>query len=126
MARGFDPGALLGQVYTLPTGRRVSLRLLRPSDAGGVRELCARCGIDVGELSLARLARADPRREVILCATSFMDRQERLVGIGSLALDTDQRFAEILVDPDGTHGLHELLSEAVEGRAAALRDAQAA
>ena len=126
MAQGFEPGALLGRVYTLPSGLRVRLRLLRPTDADAVGELCARCGADAGELELARLVRADPRWDVIACASALIGSSEVMMGIAALDLRRDQQAAALVIDPAASGGLDELLVQAVNGRAAELRTARAA
>jgi hypothetical protein len=118
----FDPGAMLAHLYSLPRGPQVRLRLPRLADAGAVRELFARAGVELTELELVRLTRVDPRSRIVICATALVDGRERVVGIGSIELRShDQAAAEpdwLAVDSE--------LSSALLGRAQAITRARAA
>jgi hypothetical protein len=130
MPFAFDPGALLAHLYSLPRGPQVRLRLPRPTDAGAVRELFDRAGLELPELELARLTRVDPRSRIVICATALVDGRERVVGIGAIELPSrDQAAAEpdrLVVDAELTEGLDELLRSALLGRAQAITRARAA
>ena len=94
-----DPGALLARTWRLDDGLCVRLRLARRSDAGGVRDLLARRGVEAGELALSRLVRADPRREVVLCATAPIGGRETVVGVGAIELgDPAEEPRTVVVD----------------------------
>src|SRR5690349_14435546 len=118
----------MARFYTLPRGPRVCLRLARPRDVNGISDLFRAHGHDPEPLELARLVRSDPRQRLIVCATALVDGLETIVGVGEIDLrdgaETDPAF--VLVDEDLTEGLAELLTEALAGRAHALRRDHAA
>lgn len=124
MFSAFDPGALLARYYVLPRGPRVCLRLARIRDLRGIQELFAGHGLAPDELELARLVRADPRRQVVICAVALVDGAETIVGVGAIDIDhMADREPEpmlLLVDDRLTDGLEELLADALMGRAQAL------
>src|SRR5437763_7292127 len=68
--------------HHLPGG--VRLRLPHRSDLESVAELCARHG-HVGDP--AGLLRTDPRRRAVICAAQWTGTGERIVGVGTIALD---------------------------------------
>ncbi len=125
MDSNFDPGALLARSYELPRGPRVRLRLPGPGDAPAIGDLYVRCGLEAGELELARLLRFDPRTRVVIAATALVDSRETTVGIGSIALKADAPDT-VVVDGQLTDGLDELLRRALIGRARAITAARAA
>ena len=135
MFSAFDPGALLARYYVLPRGPRVCLRLARIRDMPGIQELFARHGLAPDELELARLVRADPRRQIVICATALVNGAETIVGVGAIDLErtpgrepepmSDQEPMLLLVDDRLTDGLEELLADALMGRAQALSRARA-
>jgi len=125
MDSNFDPGALLARSYELPRGPRVRRRLPRPADAPAVADLYVRCGLEAGELELARLLRFDLRTRVVIAATALVDSRETTVGIGSIALEADAPDT-VVVDEELTDGLNELLRRALIGRAPAIAEARAA
>jgi hypothetical protein len=125
---GLDPGALLARYYALPNGPRVCLRLVRPRDQEGIRELFDAHGRLVDELELARLVSFDLTRRLVLVATALIDTSEKVVGVGALELGEPApgRPTLVLVDDDRTEGLDELLAEALIGHASAIARARAA
>jgi hypothetical protein len=128
MVPRFDPGALLGRYHTLPSGPRVCLRLIRPRDRDGVRELLeGQCG-DASPLDVARLVYFDISERVVLCATALIDGSERLVGVGSIELSGHGEPVPSLVAADAelAADLSALLGDALVGHAAAVRGADAA
>lgn len=122
MVSGFDPGALLARSYALPRGPRVCLRLVRIRDLRGLEALFSRQGLVPDELELARLVRADPRKEIVICATALIGSAETIVGVGAIDLDgaCDREPSLLLADEQITEGLEQLLAEALIGRAQAL------
>lgn len=122
-----DPGALLARHYALPDGTRVCLRLLRPRDQAGVRDLLRRHGRDPGDLDLARLIHFDPIRELVLVATALIGTAERVVGLGMVELNGEPREpALLLVDPERARHAGSLLHQALVGHADTLIRARAA
>jgi len=124
----FDPGALLARYYVLPRGPRVCLRLARIRDLPGIQEFFAGHGLAPDELELARLVRADPRRQIVICATALVNGAETIVGVGAIDLermpDREPEPMLLLVDDRLTDGLEELLADALMGRAQALSRAR--
>ena len=128
MFSAFDPGALLARYYVLPRGPRVCLRLARIRDLPGIQELFAGHRLAPDELELARLVRADPRRQIVICATALVNGAETIVGVGAIDLermpDREPEPMLLLVDDRLTDGLEELLADALMGRAQALSRAR--
>ena len=123
-----DPGALLARYYSLPRGPRVCLRLVRRRDADGIRRLCERAGITLGELELARLVKFDLGTRMVLCATALIDSAETVLGVGMIELGVDRELVPRLVvaDAELTDGLAALLRDALVGHASRLVLARAA
>ncbi len=133
MIDGFDPGALLARSYRLPRGPRVCLRLARIRDRAAIAELLdKRQGGPVDEVDLGRLVRADPRRQLVICATALIGGAETLVGLGAIELSPSSGLGHatapslLVCDESLAPGLQGLLSGALTGRALALRQARAA
>src|SRR5205085_10206314 len=114
MVRGVDNRPQLGTSYALPTGLRLTLRVARPSDAGGIQRLLGDLGI---ELDLLELVRFDPRRRVVVCATSLIGSTETVLGVGAIELDGAAPDL-LIVDEWQAEGLAELLQGALLARAA--------
>ncbi|TML31847.1 MAG: hypothetical protein E6G30_00270 [Actinobacteria bacterium] len=113
-----DPGALLSRTYQLPAGPRVRLRLARRSDRVGLARLLEQRGIEPSTLQLERLVRYDPRRRLVICATTPLDGTEAIVGVGAIELDSSELEPDtIVVDDRLTDGLADLLAAALVGRA---------
>jgi hypothetical protein len=113
------PGIPILHLEPLPSGGRVRLRLPHRTDAAGVLHLCARLGLDVGEVEAARLVRFDPRRQAVACAVTWEDGAERLVGLARMSYaDGDGEPALLLADP-ACRGLDRLLARALRTQAAA-------
>jgi hypothetical protein len=127
MMSGFDPGALMARYYLLADGLRVCLRLARPRDEAGVARLFWLGGREPDELALVRLLRFDHGR-VSICATALVDGVETVLGIGAIELTPGAPVAPelVLVDQSAGPGLEELLSDALLGRAQALRRSRVA
>lgn len=130
MEHVFDFSVLLARSHELPRGPRVRLRLPRPRDAEAIRRLYEQCGLELGELCLARLVHFDPRTRVVICATALVENHEAMVGIGAIDLEDparDDPVPQIVVcDGDVTAGLGDLLERALVGRARELAAARAA
>jgi len=128
VSASFDPGALLGNSYVLDGGLRVRLRLARSSDAGSIRELFERQGLDPEDLQAARLVHFDPRRRYVLCATALIDSRETLVGVAAIELDPGGSDQPDTVIVDGGHSseLGQLLISALVGRANTIARSRAA
>jgi hypothetical protein len=105
----------------------VCLRLARTRDLPGIRELFTSHGLAPHELELARLVRADPRRQIVICATALVNSAETIVGVGAIDLDgaPGREPALLLADDRITDGLEELLTDALMGRAQALTQTRA-
>jgi hypothetical protein len=115
-----DPGALLGRTWSLDSGLRVRLRLARRSDVTAIRALLDRCGVEASDLQIERLVRADPRREVGLCAMAPLDGREELVGIGAIAFEDGEPHTvtcDTRMGPDGARLIDTALRELVRRRA---------
>jgi hypothetical protein len=113
-----DPGALLSRTYQLPAGPRERLRLARRSDRAGLARLLEQRGIEPSTLQLERLVRYDPRRRLVICATTPLDGTEAIVGVGAIELDSSELEPDtIVVDDRLTDGLADLLAAALVGRA---------
>jgi hypothetical protein len=63
--------------------------MTRSSDAVPIGALLEDVESAAGDLDLARLVHFDPRRRCVICATGLIDGSETMVGIGSIALDSD-------------------------------------
>ncbi len=109
-------GALLARSYTLPHGPRVRLRLSQKRDIPEIRALLDRCGVELGELDLARLIRADPRDTIAITATALVGVKESVLGFGATQVGAETPQL-VCADPDG---LEELLAGALRARAAAI------
>jgi hypothetical protein len=117
--RMVDTGALLSRTYKLPAGPRVRLRLARRSDLAGLRALLEQRGIEASALELDRLVRYDPRRRLVVCATTPLDGTEAILGVGAIEFDGEAGVPDtIVVDERITAGLAELLAGALVGLAA--------
>lgn len=132
MTDSLDPGALLARYYPLTRGPKVCLRLVRPRDLEGIRELLRDHAPGADELEPGRLVNFDLSRRLVLCATALVDHRERVVGVGAIELDaaagTDEvpRPGLLVVDRERTEGLEPLLHDALTGQAAAIGRARAA
>jgi hypothetical protein len=126
MAENHVPGALLAHYHPLPRGPRVCLRLARRRDLEGIKDLYARQGIAVHELSVARLVSFDLLNMLVLCATALIDSRETVLGMGAVELARPTEPTQVVVDERATDGLDELLSGALVAHATALADARAA
>jgi hypothetical protein len=116
-------GALLAQYHPLPRGPRVCLRLARRRDLAAIEDLCARRGIAVHQLSLARLVSFDLLSMLVLCATALIGSRETVLGVGAIELERPTEPTLVIVDGQATDGLDELLSDALVAHATAIRSA---
>jgi hypothetical protein len=129
MVHSFDPGALLGSSYPLPDGTRVRLRLAAASDLRRLCRLLERSGYHgEAELEAARLIRFDPRRRLVLCAATLIDRSEEVIGVGAIDLDDAPELTPdmLIVAGEFSADVRELLAGALVGRAQALANRRAA
>jgi hypothetical protein len=119
--------ALLSRSYPLPRGLRVRLRLARPRDERSIRELLEQLGAEGAQLEAARLARADPRRRLVICATALIGSVETLLGVGEIELGLGAAVpSAAIIDDQLSEELGELLTSALVGRATAIQRARAA
>jgi hypothetical protein len=115
----------MAEMYSLPRGPRVRLRMATPRDESSIRKLIERGDVDLDQVDVARLVRFDPRTRVVVCATALLGSRETIIGVGALKLIADE--PELLVtDRNLTDGLDELLRRALVGRVSALQRARAA
>lgn len=127
MASGFESGALLGHAYELDDGVWVRLRLARTSDLHAIRELLERDDPSYRELSAARLAHFDPRREWVLCATGLIDGHETLLGVGAIELGDAAAEPHLLLVADRAgEDVRRLLARALTGAAKVFERSRAA
>jgi hypothetical protein len=109
--RALDLGALLATSYEIEGGRRVRLRLARPSDVPLVREFLAGLSGEAPRELVRRFTFYDPRERVVLAATMLADGHERVVALGDAAF-TD--LPEVVLDDElEDTGLADLMTEAV-------------
>ena len=113
MAESFEPGALLGHVYTLADGLPVRLRLARSSDAAAIKRLLAEEDRGGSDLETARLVHFDPRRRYVVCATGLVDSTEVLLGVGAIPLDGATEPDLLVVGAQRPQELTELLRRAL-------------
>ncbi len=127
MSPPLDPGALLARHYALPDGTRVCLRLLRPRDQPGVRDLFAQHDLSLSDFELVRLVQFDLTRRFVLVATALIDAAERVVGLGMVDFAEHPRHPTLLlVNEELAEGLEPLLHEALVSHATTLARARAA
>ena len=111
MSFAADPGALLA----------------RSRDRAAIEALARHEGVPIGELDLARLLSADPRRQLAITATALIGSAETVVGFGAIDLAQPEALpTALVVDRTTTEGLDELLGDALRGRAQALHRNRAA
>jgi hypothetical protein len=123
----------------LPDAREAAgprlLRLARSGDERPLAELLARIGLQAPPEELRELARHDPRRAAVVCATEFAVGRERIVGVGRIRFEPPRaprgaRGASagrspaavqepdlILVDPGAGAELAALLARGLRNRA---------
>jgi hypothetical protein len=114
-----DPGALLARTWRLESGLQVRLRVARRGDAAAVRDLFARCGVEISDLEVERLVRPDPRRELTICAMTPLGGREELVGVGAVSFDREEPHTvtcDARMEPDGARLVDEALRELVRRR----------
>jgi hypothetical protein len=122
---GFDSSPLLARWYTLSGEMRVRLRLAQVRDAPAIRALFERGGLEPDELELARLVRFDPRRRLVICASTLLDASETILGVAATQLERQEPDL-LFVDGAAGEELRELLSRALLSRARAIADRRAA
>jgi acetyltransferase len=122
-----DPGALLAGTHELDDGRRVRLRLTRPSDAALVADFLERLSPEtrrrrflvpmpvVSDSTVRHFTFYDPRERMTMAATMLDGGTERIVGLADAAfLGTGLAEIGVVVgDEHQSHGLGKLLSEAI-------------
>lgn len=96
----------------------MALRLVRPRDEAGIRQLLEPRGGPADDLTVQRLVAADPRRRLVICATALIDGAERVVGIAAVDLATDAVGDPLVeVDTELTDGLDRALADALRAQA---------
>ena len=126
-----DPGALLATTHEAG-GRRLRLRLTRPSNATGVRAFLEALSHEtrrrrfltpsatVSESVVRHFTFFDPRQRLVVAATTPDGGGEQIVGLADVAL-LHTGLAEIAVvvaDDHQGHGVGTLLTEAIASLAA--------
>lgn len=121
-----DPGTLMATTHAVGGGLRVRLRLTRPTDAPAVRAFLERLSPEtrhrrflqtmphVPDAIVRRFTFYDPRRRVVVAATSFEDGHEQIVGLADVAhLETGlAELAVVVADDRQGRGVGKLLTEA--------------
>jgi hypothetical protein len=112
----------------MPAGPRVRLRLVRPRDRDGIRDLFAAQGQHADDLELGRLVSFDVSRRVVLVATALIDGTEKVVGLGAIELDGGPPSGPtlVVVDEGLADGLRPLLTGALIGHAETVTRCRAA
>lgn len=122
-----DPGTLLATTHAVAGGLRVRLRLTRPTDGPAVRTFLERLSPEarhrrflsampvVPETAVRRFTFFDPRRRMILAATTFEQGTEEIVGLADVAhLETGlAELAVVVGDERQGLGIGKLLTEAI-------------
>lgn len=122
-----DPGTLLATTHAVDEGLRVRLRLTRPTDGQAVRTFLERLSPEtrnrrflsampiVPETAVRRFTFFDPRRRLIVAATTFESGTEEIVGLADVAhLETGlAELAVVIDDRRQGQGIGKLLTEAI-------------
>lgn len=107
---------------TLPDGTRVRIRLPRHGDGAGLHALAQRLGVAADEVELRRALRFDPRKRVVIVATSLGDGPPELVGWAAMDRDADEPDT-LLADVTNAPGLGQVLASALVAHASKTRAA---
>jgi GNAT superfamily N-acetyltransferase len=122
-----DSGTLLATTHQLDGGRRVRLRLARPSDAVRVREFLERLSPEtrqrrflspmpsVPQAIIDHFTFYDPRERLVIAATAPGEGGEEIVGLGDVCF-VSTGIAEIglvVEEAHQSHGIGRLLAEAI-------------
>lgn len=121
-----DPGTLMATTHPVGGAQRVRLRLTRPTDAAAVRSFLERLSPEtrhrrflhamprIPEATVRRFTFYDPRRRLVVVATSFEDGCEQIAGLADVAhLETGLAELAVVVDDDRQgRGVGKLLTEA--------------
>lgn len=121
-----DPGTLMATTHAVGGNLRVRLRLTRPTDAPAVRSFLERLSPEtrrrrflhamphVPEAIARRFTFYDPRRRLVVVATSFEDGCDQIVGLADVAhIETGLAELAVVVDDDRQgRGVGKLLTEA--------------
>jgi hypothetical protein len=103
----------------------VRLRLAQRRDLDAIRDLLATHADDPGDLEIARIVMADPRRRIAICATALVDHREAIVGFGAIEAGSAQPDT-VVVDATLTEGLAPLITDALLSRSATIAGRRAA
>jgi hypothetical protein len=109
-------GVMLSRVYTLPSGVRVLLRLVRGRDEPAIRRLLAAEGLELERLEVMRLVRFHPRTRAVICATALVGLSDAVVGVGAGERTPGAVPDLIVADRSVGEGLEELLAGALRAR----------
>lgn len=127
MDRLKDSGTLLGTTHRLDGGRRVRLRLTRPTDARCVRDFLERLSPEtrhrrflspmprINESTVEHFTFYDPRERLVLAATAPGLGGEEVVGLADVSfVHTGVAEIGLVVEEDlQAQGIGRLLSEAI-------------
>lgn len=102
----------------LPSGPRVRLRLPHVADGPGLRALHESVGLELDDVALSRILRADPRQRAVVVATAWIGGHETVVGFASGELGAEPEL--VIADDLGGAELTGLLADALAERAAAV------
>jgi hypothetical protein len=118
----------MSQVYPLPDGQRVRLRIVQRRDEQQIRAIFAQVGSEPEDFEVMRLLRSDPRRRAVICATALVGTTETVVGLGAIELGgrADAEPDVLIADMRVGEGLDELLRGALRGHASAITRARTA
>lgn len=122
-----DPGTLLATTHAVAGELRVRLRLTRPTDGPAVRAFLEHLSPEarhrrflsampvVPETAVRRFTFFDPRRRLIVAATTFERGTEEIVGLADVAhLETGLAELAVVVDDERQGlGIGKLLTEAI-------------
>lgn len=111
----------LFRTHTLPAGLRVRLRFPHRGDVAGLVALHERIGRPLSEFEAGRRVHFAPAREIVLCATAWVQGVETLVGCAGAPLDGGELW--VVADEATAPGVGDALGAALRLRLAVLAQA---